>query len=558
MVDDPGVKSDWIRWALLGLTGLVSATVVVIAFTPAPHTGGDNAGYIALAYSLLTDGSYTEIFDPAGLPHTKYPPVFPALLAGLMLLGARSWAALKTVAAISTVATALLTYLWAERRLGPVWAFGVALAASGASAVLYYSHWVLSDPTFVALTILSLWALERSDDSESGRRWLVIGVVGAGIAYFTRSAGVPLLVAVGAWLLLRRRWRAMAAMAMGVGVPAVLWLLRARGAGQGDYGSEFWLIDPYTPSMGRIGGLDMADRIVGNLIGYVGTHVPAGIVGSQGVAVGVLGVAVVALGGAGWIFSARRTVGPAELFLPLYAGLLLVWPEVWSGDRFALPLYPLLFGYGAFFLREVVGRRNRSYGILAGCVALAAVLVPALGSWVGTAGEASACAARTKVQGPFSCYGSRVGAFVEAAGWAGRSLPGGASVLSRKPRLFFVLSGLPSRTFPFDTRSAAHLAEADGAGARYELLDEWDGLASRYVLGAVQEDPGAFCSIRGFGETGRTQLLGILPTEARTGPQESVEGSIRLALCPAEYVAESREAPYPSSGRIPLLDELDP
>ncbi len=410
--DDPARTSGRIRWALLGLTGLVSATIVALAFNPAPHTGGDNAGYVALAYSLLTQGSYTEIFDPAGLPHTKYPPVFPALLAGLMLLGARSWAALKSVAAIATVATSLFTYLWAERRLGPVWAFGVALAASGASAVVYYSHWILSDPTFVALTILSLWALDRTDEPGSGRRWLVFGVVGAGMAYFTRSAGLPLLVAVGAWLLAQRRWRAMAATAMAVGVPAVLWMLRARGAGQADYASEFWLVDPYTPALGRIGGLGLADRTVGNLIGYVGTHIPAGIVGTQGVAVVLLGVAVVALGGAGWFLTVRRRVGPAELFLPLYAGLVLVWPEVWSGDRFALPLYPLLFGYGAFFLRDGVGGRNRSYGALAGGLALVAVLVPALGSWTGTAGDASACAARTKIEGPFACYGTRVGAFV--------------------------------------------------------------------------------------------------------------------------------------------------
>jgi hypothetical protein len=217
-----------------------------------------------------------------------------------------------------------------------------------------------------------------------------------------------------------------------------------------------------------------------------------------------------------------------------------------------------MFGYGAFFLQEIVGGRSRSRGSLAAGVALAAVLVPALGSWVGAAGDASACAARTKVEGPFACYGPRVGAFVEAAEWAGRSLPDGASVLSRKPRLFFVLSGFPSRTFPFDERSTVHLEEADGSGARYELLDEWDGLASRYVVGAVRGNPGAFCSIRGFGETGRTQLLGIVPAETRTGAEESVEGSIRLVLCPAEYVVERGAGTYSSSGRIPLLDALDP
>ena len=108
-----------LRWALLGVVIAVSSGLVWTAFNPAAHTGGDNAGYITLAYSLLKNGTYTELFDPAQPLHTKYPPVFPALLAGLMALGARSWTSLKAVAVLSTVGASALTYLWAERRVGP-------------------------------------------------------------------------------------------------------------------------------------------------------------------------------------------------------------------------------------------------------------------------------------------------------------------------------------------------------------------------------------------------------------------------------------------------------
>ena len=99
----------------------VSATVVYAAFNPAPHSGGDNAGYLSLGHDLYANGTYTDAFDPDGLPHTKYPPVFPALLALLMWLGAGSWVAFKATAAVSTVAAVGLTYLWAERRLGDRW-----------------------------------------------------------------------------------------------------------------------------------------------------------------------------------------------------------------------------------------------------------------------------------------------------------------------------------------------------------------------------------------------------------------------------------------------------
>jgi 4-amino-4-deoxy-L-arabinose transferase-like glycosyltransferase len=536
----------------------VAAGLVAGAFNPAPHTGGDNAAYLTLAYSLLQDGRYTELFDPAGLPHTKYPPVFPALLALLMALGFRTWVAFKSVAAVATVAAAAFTYLWAERRLGPSWAAGVALLLAGSSAVVYYSHWILSDPLFLALTMMSLWALDRGDEEGAPPGWLVLGVVGAALAYFTRSAGLPLVVAVLAWLAIRRRWRPLAAAAAGMGLPMALWMLRARGAGQGEYVSEFWLVDPYDPSLGRVGLGGLVGRVGDNLVGYVGTHLPAGMVGSQGAVVTLLGVVLVLGALAGWALRLRARPGPAEIFLPLYAGLILLWPVVWSGDRFVLPLYPLLFLYAAGALHRALRARARVMLTAAGAGAFCVVFLPSLGSWTRAAADASQCGALVRRSGPFACYGPGVEAFVQAAGWAGANLPEGASVLTRKPRLFYVLSGVPSRTFPFSDDPAEHLRLADAVGSRYEMFDQWDGLAGRYVAGAVQRQPEAFCAIGGFGVDGATQILGIVPAE-RGGGGGTGPADVRIAACPPSYTTATPGQAYaPSSSRVPFLDRLRP
>jgi len=169
------VTPERLRLPLLAAAVVTSVVIVWMAFTPVPHTGGDNAGYVSLAHSLLTTGTYVDAFDPEGLPHTKYPPVFPALLALLIAMGARTWAALKMTAMVSTVLAVAATWLWAERRLGPLAAFGVAVLLSVSSAVVYYSHWVLSDPLFLALTIGALYALARADDE-----WGVVGLVNGG------------------------------------------------------------------------------------------------------------------------------------------------------------------------------------------------------------------------------------------------------------------------------------------------------------------------------------------------------------------------------------------
>jgi 4-amino-4-deoxy-L-arabinose transferase-like glycosyltransferase len=551
-----------LRWGLLALAVLASAVLVAGAFNPAPHSGGDNSIYVSLAYSLVSTGSYTEVFDPAGLPHTKYPPVFPLILAALIALGARTWIAMKSVAVVSTLLAVGFSYLWAERRVGSWAAFAVALLYGASAAVIYYSHWTLSDPVFVAFTVAAFWAWEggRAEGSTRGP-WIAAALMLAGLAYFTRSAGLPLVAALFVCLALERRWRALGVAAVALGVPAVLWWLRGRGA-PASYAAEFWLVDPYQPTLGTIGLLDLFPRALANFEGYVTRHAPGGVIGPGTGGLAFLGIAMLVATLWGWVRTARERVGLPELFLPLYSGLILLWPIVWSGDRFALPLYPLVFLYGAVAVADILRRAPRVIAAPAIAVVLLALLMPAGGSWLRARAESRACARVVEVSGPFGCYGAGVAAFVEAARWSGDALPEGAGVMTRKPGHFYALSGVPSRTFPFDPSPDAQLAAADALGVRYVLIDEWDRLASQYVGTAVVRRPGAFCFVRAFGEPGAggAQLIGILSADLRSDRRPAENEQARIALCPEGYGREALaySSSSTSSDAIPLLGALDP
>jgi hypothetical protein len=530
------------------------------AFNPAPHTGGDNAGYIALAHSLLETGTYTDVTDPAGLPHTKYPPVFPALLGLWMLLGATTWTALKTAAVLFSTLSVLFAYLWASERRGPVFGASVALLVGVSSATIDASHWILSDPPFIAFTLLALWAFDRARSAaatpRAGRAALIVGAAAALLAYFTRSAGLPLLLAAGAWLAWRRRWRALALSVAAAGVPILSWWVRARGVGEATYMGEFWLVDPYDPSLGRVGPLGLVGRVGANGVGYLTRHLPGGIVGAQGMWVAGVGILLVALALAGWARRLNRDVGVAELFLPLYAGLILVWPEVWSGDRFALPLFALLFFYAGEALVAAASRAGRGAVVgaaLAGTLVLAA---PALGAWSRSVATARICASAVRVAGPFGCWGAGVNEFVRIALWSRTALPEGSAVLSRKPRIFYVMSGVPSRTFPFSLETEALLAEARETGARYVVLDQWDAQAMRFVGEAVARRPGAFCTVGGFDP--RTGAAGTLILGIFTDPPPDEGGfsgtEISLERCPPEMLGDiSQPIPPYLSSSVPLL-----
>lgn len=559
------------RWSpvavLVLLLGGAQLVAAVAALHPTPHTGGDNAGYLALAHGLVERLSYRELWDPATPAHTKYPPVFPAVLGAGIVAGLESWWAFKALSAAATAAATGLVFLWARRARGIVLGVAVAALFGLSDAVLWSSRWILSDPLFVVLTFAALWALAEAGEAEEsgGGRvgpWVAAGVGAAILAYFTRSAGLPLVAALVAWLAVRRRWRWAAAATAAFVVPAGLWWLRARGIVGPGYLSEFWMRNPYHPERGTIGLGDLPGRAWENLGFYAAEAVPQGLTGLQGRIIVLFGAVVATLAVAGWVRRAFRRPSVAELFFPFYWGVILLWPPVWSGDRLALPVLPLVLFYAGEAwvdgLRALVGRRT--------AVAAAAATVLVAGSasgyaWRTSVGTAATCREWSRLEGVFACRGSRVREFVRAARWSGERLPEGAAVFSRKPRLFYVVSRHRSRVFPLDADPATFFAAADGAGVRYVVVDYIDDLAKRYLFPILESRTGAFCFLSSFGEAEEpTFVFGIRrPGErAREGAARDEGDGIVLELepCGEGWVREEAQPlPSPTSGVVPLLSE---
>jgi hypothetical protein len=509
------------RRTVLVLAGilLVQSVVVARVFTPQPHDGGDNAGYISLAYSILERGAYLELWDPAEPPHSKYPPVLALLLAMAMVMGAKSWAALKLVPAFSTVLAVAFTFLWANGRRGWGMGLGVALLLGLSESVVYYSQWILSDPTFLALTFGALWALHQASKKAGNQgppeqvdRFLGLGMVLVVLAYFTRSAGLPLVVATFLWLVLRRRWKPLAWFVFLFGVPAVLWWIRGSLGGGGEYVSEFWMIDPYRPDLGTVGPGALFSRVMENLVAYPTRIIPAGIAGDGLAFLTPLGLGLALLALVGWLRAVREGVGVAELFSPLYFGLILFWPPTWSGDRFSLPLLPLMFFYSGGAVLWMLGSfRGRVRGAVVGALAVLLAL-PAVLEWNRMGRLASMCRDTTGMGSVLECLPPAQGEYFALAEWSGRNLPDDAVVTARKPRTFFLMSGVKAQSIPMVTGAEEFLDRLRQKGSRYVTLDLLDGVSVYYVDPVLLERPSAFCWLAEVGATGETgtQLLGLV------------------------------------------------
>jgi 4-amino-4-deoxy-L-arabinose transferase-like glycosyltransferase len=196
------------------LVASLAAVLLGSVAIPAPHDGGDNATYLSLAHSLVSGRGYTELWDPQVSPHTKYPPVFPLALAALLTLGVTTWWGFKIFMALAVGGAAVFAFAWAARRSGPVAGAAVAVLVLLSGGWLQASRWVLSEPLFLLLTFSALWAAERGRASGGGvaleaprggagarredpSRWGLLAGALAILAFFTRSAGLPLVCGCG-------------------------------------------------------------------------------------------------------------------------------------------------------------------------------------------------------------------------------------------------------------------------------------------------------------------------------------------------------------------------
>lgn len=543
---DAGIL-DTLRWRASRNPVITAAVLVVIhlllsllTFQPQPHTGGDNAAYIALGRSLLERGEYVSLYDPAMPLHTQYPPVFPAILAAAMAAGMEPWVPLKVIVSLFSAAAVGLAYLWIRRRRRPMLALGAGLILAASPGVLDLGHWILSDVPFWCFTMLSLWAFERLRPELRGR--FAVAVIATVLAYFTRSAGLPLLVGAFGWLALRRRWRQLGVLAA-VALPlAAAWYLRARMQGGVDYVSQFWFVNPYSPELGRIDAAGLFGRMVENASKYVRVHLPILLTGTTGALPLVAGLVTTGLAGFGWAKRLRRPA-LAEILLPLYLGLLLVWPAVWSGERFLLPALPLLLYYAGDGLVRLIRRSRPAAALVAGTAAVAIVLLLGVPTTFLSARISGRCMLDYRIGNRYPCLPPTWREFFDVGEWARASLPHDAVVISRKPRLFWAISNLKGRVFPFAAEPAGLIRAADEAGARYIVLDNLDALSQRYLIPALLGRPQAWCMMHAA--PGGTSLLGIVPGAAALPDRPAAGADVSVPVCAPDYWREDARPASP-------------
>ncbi|GEM_PF-6598390 len=433
------------RWLLVG-SGLSLFLLYLLGVNGYWDTGGDSARYFILGEALAEGKGFRLINMPTAPVFVKLPPLFPLILAmgiqGLRQFGnlARMWPLLKTISLLSFWGAMVPLYILARRYEGRGRAVLAVVLTLTNPWVYRYATMLRPEGLYVLFTLSAILLVVRSEALE-GRlaRWaLVFGVVSAALAWLTRTVGIVLLLALVVYFAMRRRWKRVlltVAVSGFISMPWAFYLIRVRGErvpdnylaelfGQGYQGARMLIARMGSYGTSWAGLLFYAPSRVLAMAGHRGWSALL-LSGLGWLSLGVVGYF-------GWTVGRGGTRRLLALYLAGYVIVTLLWP--WQGEKFLVPLLPVVMLFLVAFLPAPIGRGRRWLALL-------------LALYVGAnlVGVAVVCEQQVfeRYPGPWQDYQA-------VADWIEREIPAEAVVMARKPYLLYLWSA--HRTVPYPSR----------------------------------------------------------------------------------------------------------
>lgn len=525
--------------------------------------GGDNAEYFTLAESLASGQGYRDLSSLEKPQHNHFPPGYPLLMAAMMKLGIKEAASLAMVNGLFLWG-ALLLLLFHRWSGSPELALAAACLCLFNAHLLKYSTVLMSEVPylfFLALALSAYGRLSGAGTARSRMAWMLLLVAAAVMLLYIRTQAIAVVAAIGLLLLVRRRALAAAIFLGVVALSQLPWRIRGSSLGGDPYLKQALLVNPYRPELGSMHAGDWLARLGENFQRYVFHEVPGGMLPwtehipgpGPGTALGwawpLLLLPLIAFG----LARMRKERLLLGLVLAGSFSLLMLWPPVWSGIRFMLPLVPflvLLACHGAYALAGLVAARARLPAWCAWAITAPVLLLFALHLWKHVLLEGPAmdrtrvrelAAQRTVVldRERKTCFAPCVMAleadrnnpypagykeYFAVAARVEKTLPGGDStvVCCRKPALFHLVAHRFTTSFPKTADPDSMVAFLRERHVTHVVVDQL-GYADvdRYLVPVIQHDPLKFPVV--WKEQSRadsasaTYLLGFRPELGYTG-----------------------------------------
>ncbi|MFN8309126.1 MAG: glycosyltransferase family 39 protein [Chitinophagales bacterium] len=338
----------YVKWLHLGIITVLFWFVYSTVFDHKPDLNGDNFAYYLLGKRIATGQGFTNATSIHHEPHTHFPPGYPVIIAGIIKFIADDQDTINFFNGLMLYACLLLLYFLVKRLTdSAAFAFVVTLLTALNAHLLRSSVIMMSEIPFLFLSMSAIFFLVKATDEGRNmkRPWLVLAVLLMAACYYTKTTAVALVGGAVMYFLFSKKWKE-AAVVMGLfGLLIFPWWLRNKNLNS-SHMTQLMQVNPYKPELGNLTAATFKERVENNFKRYISTDIPGAMLCLEAnfekppLSWWLIGLLLIGLSLTGIYF-----LRDYRLFFLGYIGgtlaILLIWPDVWGGIRFILPLIPL-------------------------------------------------------------------------------------------------------------------------------------------------------------------------------------------------------------------------
>jgi hypothetical protein len=425
----------------------------------------DETEYIVRALALSQGQGYVDIAAAPPQPETHFPFLHPLLLSLVIRLFGLNIPIMKIVLIIIYLAGLLLFVDLMRLKKEFFGAAIAALLAASYPSSLIYSKFLMSEFTYVGLSLTALWALARAESSKRGSVWMLLSASLGLSAYYTRSAGIALLVSIVISIIFlfgkqraregnQQLWPQIAAIFIIV-AGAVAWAvycyMKASILGL-SYFLEFLGEAPNPSTLDRpIKAAAILARSESNAWTYfmgMGKFIAPWITHNSLLAAVIASLLAIM----GFMRAFQRKFLAIELYGVFYILMMVGWATLYY--RYLLPVYVLIYFFIISGIDFIARHASKRFGALT-VAALAAVI------FVLNIYSAAPLVARHRFLAGIDCgKNCRLVAtslaewdMMTLEEWAGKSLPAQSNCLVNYCANFFLITGRPCVSAPRTSRT---------------------------------------------------------------------------------------------------------
>jgi len=486
---------DWIaahKKILLLLSLILYISLGTVHFSSGLSTTGDNAEFVVLAQSLAQGDGYKTINNPHPHAHKKYPFGFPALLALFYHLFYLNYIGYKIVVFLLSIATLFLLSKWLDD-CKPYLLISILLLMALNLKILEYSSLILSETPFLLFVVLGFLFFKQFDKSAKTSHFLY-GLISWGTAYYIRSIGIVLLLSLIIYLLIKREYKWMYITFFASILIIMPWQVWTNMHGGSSYLNSLQMKNPYSPQLGKVTISDIIfERVPLNFKGYFFTFIPETLIpgfkyhktDTMDFVGALLSLSVLG----GFILNFWKKWDLKGWYFLGTLSLVLLWPEVWMGERFIFGIIPLILFYFVVFFDNIIKRvtklQKRQARLFTGCIAIFLVLLTSK---------------QIKYSNPQTQYTPDWVNYKYTLFWLKHNVPSDAVIACRKPYLAYLWSGKKTVGIPRTSNKKNVYQRFFSDGVDYLIYDGffWTSTTRRNMSPVINKNRTDFQAVYGL------------------------------------------------------------